>query len=65
MSDTDPQCSAMVWSGERDAAKVVIRDPMVWHRSFADCLYFSEYRPFDDRAAAEIDALIKEVFDGN
>lgn len=55
----------MVWSGERDAAKVVIRDPMVWHRSFADCLYFSEYRPFDDRAAAEIDALIKEVFDGN
>jgi hypothetical protein len=38
---------------------------MVWRRSFADGLSVSEYRPFDDRAAAEIDALIKEVFDGN
>lgn len=46
-------------------ARSIIRDRMVWRRSFADGLSVSEYRPLDDRATAEINALTKEVFDGN
>ena len=48
-----------------ELAKSIIRDRMVWRRSFADGLTVSEYRPIDARAVAEIDALFNEVFDAH
>jgi chromosome partitioning protein len=65
VQDTDAAREFVSTVPSVELAKAVIRDRMVWRRSFADGLSVSEYRPLDDRAAAEIDALIKEVFDGN
>lgn len=48
-----------------DLAAAVIRDRMVWRRSFADGLSVTEYKPIDDRAIAEINALTDEVFNAN
>lgn len=48
-----------------DLATAVIRDRMVWRRSFADGLSVAEYKPIDDRATAEINALTDEVFNAN
>lgn len=65
VQDTDAAREFVSTVKSVELAKSVIRDRMVWRRSFADGLSVSEYRPLDDRAAAEIDALIKEVFNGN
>ena len=45
-------------------ASSVIRDRMIWRRSFGDGLSVAEYRPADARANAEFDELVQEVFNG-